>query len=207
MGSQNLQRLDWNRKARFSRVAGPTQQLRPHSNLKGSSRSEPDSLLKDPLPRVLAVMGHTMSTTSGSVEIDLFKVVWRNPRRQLLDCLAHGVVEVVQPLPVQFPIEGGADVGASQPKFDVIGLVDHRVLGAFRSVADKWGWGTHSDRCEDDADGAKTTLAGVMFESSFARFKASMVAFNTRIVPSPAAFSPAHPSPKMPGTLKKWLIG
>jgi len=30
----------------------------------------------------------------------------------------------------------------------------------------------------------KTALAGVMLESSFARFKASMVVFNTRIVPS-----------------------
>ena len=62
---------------------------------------------------------------------------WFSPRRQLLDCLAHGVIEVVQPLPTQSPVEGGADVSAGQPKFDVIHLVCHLFLGAFQTAIDR----------------------------------------------------------------------
>ena len=61
---------------------------------------------------------------------------WFSSRRQLLDCFAHGAIEVVQPLPVQSPVERSADISAGQPKFDVINLVDHRVLGAFQSTID-----------------------------------------------------------------------
>ena len=51
-----------------------------------------------------------------------------NLRRQLFDCLAHGVVEVFQQLPVQSSAEGSTDVGAGQTKFDAILLVGHRLL-------------------------------------------------------------------------------
>jgi len=61
---------------------------------------------------------------------------WCGSHRQLFDCLAHGVVELVQPLPAQSPVEGGADVSAGQPKFDVIHLVGHLVLGAFQTAFD-----------------------------------------------------------------------
>ena len=62
---------------------------------------------------------------------------WCSSRRQLLDCLAHRVVELVQPLPAQSPVEGGADAGAGQPKFDVIHLVRHLVLGVFQTTFDR----------------------------------------------------------------------
>ena len=54
-----------------------------------------------------------------------------NSRRQLVDCLDHRIVEIVQPPPLQSPVEGGTDISAGQPEFDVIHLVDHRVLSPF----------------------------------------------------------------------------
>ena len=81
----------------------------------------------------------------------------------MVDCLADRVVEVVQPLPGQSPVEGSTNIGAGQPEFDVIRLVYHRVLHAFRfsfqsiSADEKE---THPGHCEDDADGAKNNLGG-----------------------------------------------
>ena len=86
---------------------------------------------------------------------------WYSSHRQLHDCLAHGVAEVVQPLPVQSPIEGGADVSAGQPKFDIITLVDHCILDPTLSVCDrpmKNRKETHFDHREDNDDGAKNSL-------------------------------------------------
>ena len=107
-----------------------------------------------------------------------------NSHRQLLDCLAHGVVEVVQPLPIQPSVQGVTDFSAGQPKFDVIYLVNHRVLGAFQPTFDQ-----QQGRREltliivrITLTEPKTARAGVIFESSFARFKASMAPFSTEIV-------------------------
>ena len=61
---------------------------------------------------------------------------WFSSRRQLLDCFAHGAIEVVQPLPVQSPVERSADISAGQPKFDVIHLVGHLILGTFQTAFD-----------------------------------------------------------------------
>jgi hypothetical protein len=109
---------------------------------------------------------------------------WCNSPRQLLDRFTHAVVEVVQPLPVQSPVQGGTDVNASQPKFDVICIVDHRVLGAFQSVFDQQEAGRELTLiiARITPTEPKTALAGVILESSFARFKASMAAFNDEIV-------------------------
>jgi len=57
---------------------------------------------------------------------------WCNSRRQLVDRLALRVVKVVHPLPAQSPAQGGTDVSVRQPKFDVICVVGHRVLGEFQ---------------------------------------------------------------------------
>ena len=62
---------------------------------------------------------------------------WCNSRRELVDCLGHGIVEVAQPPPVQHPVEGGADVSAGQPKFDIIGPIYHLLLGAFQNAVDQ----------------------------------------------------------------------
>jgi len=109
---------------------------------------------------------------------------WYNSRRQLLDCLAHGAVEVVQPLPIQSSVQGGTDFSAGQPKFDVIHLVNHRVLGAFQPTFDQ-----QKTRRELTLITVRITLtepktawAGVILESSFARFKASIAPFSTEIV-------------------------
>ena len=58
---------------------------------------------------------------------------WCDSRRQLLDCFAHRIVEIAQPLPVQSSVESGTDLSASQPEFDVIYLIHHRFLDGFQS--------------------------------------------------------------------------
>ena len=55
-----------------------------------------------------------------------------NLRPQLVNYLQHRAVELVQLLPIQSSVKGDANVGAGQPKFDVIDLVDNRILGAFQ---------------------------------------------------------------------------
>ena len=62
---------------------------------------------------------------------------WCDSRRQMVDCLADGVVKVVQPLPGQSPVEGSTNISAGQPKFDVIRLVYHRVLDVFQLAIDQ----------------------------------------------------------------------
>ena len=108
---------------------------------------------------------------------------WCSSRCQLLDCLAHEVVEVVQPLPVQSPVEGGTNVNVSQPKFDVIHLVDHRVPCAFQTAIDELKARRRHTLTivRIKLTKPKTILAGVVLENSFARFKASMAAFNGEI--------------------------
>ena len=108
---------------------------------------------------------------------------WCGSRRQLVDYFTHGAVELVQPLPAQSPVEGGADVSAGQPKFDVIHLVGHLVLGAFQTVFDS----RKSRRrltliiASITLTEPNTALASGMVEISFARFKVSMAPFNAEI--------------------------
>ena len=85
---------------------------------------------------------------------------WFSSRRQLFDCLAHGVAEIAQPLPAQSSVEGDADIGAGQTKLGVIHLVGHRVLGVLQTCirSMKTQGGAHHDHCEDNADGAKNCL-------------------------------------------------
>ena len=105
-------------------------------------------------------------------------------RCQLLDRLAYGVIKVVQSLPVQTSVQGGTDVRAGQPKFDVVSIVDHGVLCALRStfVQQKVIRELTLIVARITLTEPKTALAGVILESSFARFKASMVTFNAEIV-------------------------
>ena len=62
---------------------------------------------------------------------------WCDSHRQLIDCLAYGIIELVQLLPVQSSAEGDADISAGQPKFEVIHLVLHLVLGALQTAFDR----------------------------------------------------------------------
>ena len=103
-----------------------------------------------------------------------------NSRRQLLDRLAHGVVEVVQLLPVQSPVEDGTDFSAGQPEFDIIHPISHPILGTPQSAI-----GQQETRrkltliiVRTTLTEPKTAFAGVILEISFARFMASMTAFN-----------------------------
>ena len=108
---------------------------------------------------------------------------WCNPRRQLVDCLAHGVIEIVHPLPAQSPVEGGTDASAGQPKFNVIHLVDHGVLGSFQpAFKQKTRRELTLIIARITLTEPKTALAGVILETSFVRFKASMNAFNVKTV-------------------------
>ena len=110
---------------------------------------------------------------------------WGSSRRQLFDCLAHRVAELVHAFSFQSSTEGETDVGARLPKFDVISLIGHRVLELFQPVA----YQQRSRRltliiARRILAEPKTALAGVMLEASFARFKASMRTFNAEMVPS-----------------------
>ena len=70
-------------------------------------------------------------------------------------------MKVVQLLPSQSLVESGADFSAVQPKFDVVYLIDHGVLGAFQSAIGNQSTGkqeAHSDGCEDNTDDVKYSL-------------------------------------------------
>ena len=86
-----------------------------------------------------------------------------NSLRQLVDCLAHRAAQLAQPLPIQPPVESSTDVGANQPKLDVVRIIDHRVLYGFcQRPPDQYEQplpeGTHFNHCENNADGAKDGL-------------------------------------------------
>ena len=85
---------------------------------------------------------------------------WCNSQRQLFDRLAHRIVEITQPLPFQTPVESGTDLGADQPKFDVIHLVGQVILGGFQFEIDATESQkvTYSDHRKDDDDGTKSRL-------------------------------------------------
>jgi len=53
---------------------------------------------------------------------------WFGSRSQLLDCLEHRLIELIQSSPFQPQVEGGTDVGATKPELNVIAFVDHRIL-------------------------------------------------------------------------------
>ena len=111
---------------------------------------------------------------------------WCNSRRQLLDRLTHEVVKVVQPLPIKSPVQGGTDFGAGQTKLDVVHLVDHCVLGASLSAIGQQETKRRLTLIitRITLTKPKTTSAGVILETSFARFMASMVPSNAEIVSS-----------------------
>ena len=104
----------------------------------------------------------------------------------LLDRLTHEVVKVVQPLPIKSPVQDNTDFGAGQTKLDVVHLVDHCVLGASLSATGQQETKRRLTLIitRITLTKPKTTLAGVILETSFARFMASMVAFNAEIVSS-----------------------
>ena len=108
-----------------------------------------------------------------------------NSHRQLVDCLAHRAIEVVQLLLAQSPAEGGTDFRASQPKLDVICLVDHCVLLVFQSIGQQeTGKIFTLIIARITLTEPKTALTGVTLEISFTRFRVSMAAFNAEIAPS-----------------------
>ena len=106
----------------------------------------------------------------------------------MLDRFEHRAVEVIQALPLQSTVKNRADSGAGQPKVDVIHLVGHRVLDAFQSAIDEGEVLTGRKLTliivRATPTEPKTALAGVIVEASFARFKASMAAFNVETAPS-----------------------
>ena len=97
--------------------------------------------------------------------------------------LAHGLIEVLQLFSVRSPIKGSTDVGAAQPKFDVIPFIDRGFL------AEGWPEARRRRRkrtliiVSRALAEPKTAPAGVMLESSFARFRATMAASNFEKTP------------------------
>ena len=82
-----------------------------------------------------------------------------NSRCQLIDCLAHRVVEVVQLFSSQSSVESGANLGAGQPEFDIIHLVDQVLLGVFQFTMDvtERQKVTYSDHCKDNNNGTESS--------------------------------------------------
>ena len=80
----------------------------------------------------------------------------RNSQRQLLDYLTHRVVEIIQFLPFQSPVESGTDLGACRPEFNV----DQVILGVFQFGFDavESQKVTYPDCGKDNDNGTKYSL-------------------------------------------------
>ena len=85
---------------------------------------------------------------------------WYNSQRQLLDRFVHRVVEVVQPLLLQSPVESGAYLGAGQPEFYIFYLIDQVILSVLQFVTDaiESQKVAYSDHPKDDSDGTKSSI-------------------------------------------------
>jgi hypothetical protein len=55
-----------------------------------------------------------------------------NLRCQLIDCLAHGLIEDIHLFSVHPSVKSVADVGAGQSELDIIRLVEHRILYTYQ---------------------------------------------------------------------------
>ena len=101
----------------------------------------------------------------------------------MVDCLAHGAIKIIEPLPPQPLVEGGTDVSAGQPEFDAIRPPDQLVLGPFWSTVDQQKTRRELTLIVERIMLAelKTALAGAVAEAFSVRFKASMAVFNTEI--------------------------
>jgi len=108
-----------------------------------------------------------------------------NSRRQLIYCIVHRLAEIIQPLSIHSPIEGFTDISTGQPELDVVLFTDHRVL-----VMCEPGTSHRRRRkltriiVRRTPTEPNTALAGVMLESSFARFKPSMATSSEERTPS-----------------------
>jgi len=110
---------------------------------------------------------------------------WYNSRRQLSYGITHSLVEVVHRLSVHSPVEGSTDIGTRQSEINVVLFIDYRVL-----VLCEPGPLPPQKReltrimVRRMATEPKTALAGVILESSLARFRPSMAMFSEERPPS-----------------------
>ena len=83
-----------------------------------------------------------------------------NSQCQLLDRLAHRVVETIRPLPFQSTVQSGTDLGAGQSEFDVILLAGQVILGVsqFGFDAAESQKATYPDCGKDIDNGTKYRL-------------------------------------------------
>lgn len=106
-------------------------------------------------------------------------------RRQLLDCLDHGLVEVIHSSPVHPPAKGCTDVGAGQPELNIVHLVGHRVLCTLaNNRLPQTGRTPTLIVVRITLTEPKAALAGVMPNESFARLTPSIAAFKEERVVS-----------------------
>ena len=111
---------------------------------------------------------------------------WSDSRRQLFYCLAYRVAELVQAPSFQSSTKGETDVGAHQPKLNILRLVDHRVLESFQpgGLPTKDEKGTHPDHCEENAGGTENGFGWRDTRDFLCEVQASMTALNAETVPS-----------------------
>ena len=105
-------------------------------------------------------------------------------RCQLDYRITHRLIELIQFPPTHAPVERRADLGAAQPELNVLKLVDHGVLAKLQPGACRRERGRTLIIVRRTLTQPKTAFAGVILETSFARFMASMAAFSEEMTPS-----------------------
>ena len=110
---------------------------------------------------------------------------WLNSRSQLSNPLEHWLTEFIRPSPVHSPVEGPTNVGAGQPEIDIVHFVDHRVLytSACGEPTRTRGKPTLTI-VRITLTEPRAALAGVMLNTSFAIFMASIAAIKEERVVS-----------------------
>ena len=99
----------------------------------------------------------------------------------MIYCIAHRLAELVQFLPAHPPFERFADIGARQPKIDVVLFVGHRVLTAREPGSSRKRKELTRIMVRRAATEPKTGFTGVVFVASFMMFRPLMAIFNAGI--------------------------
>ena len=107
-------------------------------------------------------------------------------RSKLPNRLKYGLTDLTHSPSAHPPVKGFTYVGASQPELDIVCFIDHRVLATCKPWIYCWRRGGEHTLIivRRTLTEPKTALAGVMLETSFARFMASMATFNAERIPS-----------------------
>ena len=105
-----------------------------------------------------------------------------NSHCQLAYRITHRATELIQSPPTHPPVKRFTNIGAAQPELNKVNFIDHRVLAGHESGTSRCERGCTLIIASRMLTELKTAFAGVMLETSFARFMASMAAFSVEMV-------------------------